>query len=170
MNPSTHYCPTLISDHPVWTLRPFAQGHQLVRVRFRELTRGPNKGLLRAEYATDSSLPLNSVKGWHMWRGRADRSTFLSCEVAREAVRVTGEAATRKLARKLAMHERREQKRARARCLNYMTRRLTCFPTFGALINARGGFRPTLPAGELQTEYDLAQARRGDPRRAYLRR
>lgn len=55
-----------------------------------------------------------------------------------------------------------------------LTRDLTIgFSGFAALLNARGGYYPTLRAdldgrnAELADLYDAAQAQRGDPRRAF---
>lgn len=54
-----------------------------------------------------------------------------------------------------------------------VTARETAFPTFGSMVNALGGYRPTL-LGEgwqllLALTYDGYQFRRADPRRAYRR-
>lgn len=58
---------------------------------------------------------------------------------------------------------------------DYYTQKLTAFRTFRALIQAEGGYRPTLLARGprdwryrfLADEYDAWQEKRGDPRRAY---
>jgi len=59
--------------------------------------------------------------------------------------------------------------------LNYYTSLLTCSESFDALVKAPGNYRPTLIVGGkggwryegLAEAYDLAQAKRNDPRRAY---
>ena len=58
--------------------------------------------------------------------------------------------------------------------LDVITKNITCFTSFKALINAKGNYTPTLrqdyyglPAQVLIRAYDKAQQRRGDRRRAY---
>jgi len=64
--------------------------------------------------------------------------------------------------------------------LDALTRRLTAFNSFHDLLDAKGGYRPSLrcvsgcPGGQnipelkrLADAYDQAQAERGDPRRAF---
>jgi hypothetical protein len=53
-----------------------------------------------------------------------------------------------------------------------LTRALTCSDSLYELLNAKGGYRPTIlqrdvPHRLLVQAYDRAQARRGDPRRAF---
>ncbi len=59
--------------------------------------------------------------------------------------------------------------------LNQITRRWTAFPSFAALLDAEGGYRPSLGCPDtakvgalrvLADAYDASQAERGDPRRA----
>lgn len=62
--------------------------------------------------------------------------------------------------------------------LDAISKAQTAFLSFAALLDARGGYRPTInvrDAGEaaadmafLAEQYDLHQERRGDPRRAYV--
>lgn len=64
--------------------------------------------------------------------------------------------------------------------LDALTRRLTAFNSFHDLLDAKGGYRPSLrcisgcPSGQnipelkrLADAYDQVQAQRGDPRRAF---
>lgn len=55
--------------------------------------------------------------------------------------------------------------------LDLLTTRLTAFDSFDALVNARGGYRPSIYPGAwkdmLSWAYDNYQAERGDARRAY---
>lgn len=60
--------------------------------------------------------------------------------------------------------------------LESITRSHTAFPTFAALLNAEGGYSPSLrvsdaqrgsPITEIADAYDAAQQKRGDPRRAF---
>src|SRR5687768_10423436 len=69
--------------------------------------------------------------------------------------------------RKAQAQERREAKaRATRDDRDVLTRRLSAFPTFQALLDAPGHYRPTIlcdgdwAAQELADEYDLAQAAR----------
>lgn len=60
----------------------------------------------------------------------------------------------------------------RADILNYMTRRLTAFDSWDALVNTPAMYRPTIRPRSwrerfLADAYDVHQERRGDPRRAY---
>lgn len=64
----------------------------------------------------------------------------------------------------------------RVEYLELLTRTLTAFPTFPTLINADGGYRPSLHVSdakhgaalaEIADTYDAAQTKRGDPRRAF---
>ena len=53
-----------------------------------------------------------------------------------------------------------------------LTRRHTAFENFAALLDARGGYRPSMNTARPQVKdladaYDHAQAARGDPRRAF---
>ena len=56
---------------------------------------------------------------------------------------------------------------------NLLTWRLTAFNTFEALLNAKGGYRPSLSRRDPDTRilgalYDAAQQARGDDRRAFM--
>lgn len=58
--------------------------------------------------------------------------------------------------------------------LDRIVRQLSCFKSFKSLINAKGGYRPTIrvdrygtPAAQLVLAYNKAQAKRGDSRRAF---
>jgi hypothetical protein len=55
-----------------------------------------------------------------------------------------------------------------------LTQAMTCFKSFQEMLDANGGYRPTIRRSELgdilAREYDTAQAVRGDDRRAYPER
>lgn len=56
--------------------------------------------------------------------------------------------------------------------LDTLTRTLTAFATFQDLLDAQGGYRPSLVKRDAQTfalanAYDAAQSKRGDSRRAF---
>lgn len=56
--------------------------------------------------------------------------------------------------------------------LDYICFTQTAFKTFEDLLNAKGGYRPSIPVGHewgrvLANAYDEAQEKRGDYRRAY---
>lgn len=53
--------------------------------------------------------------------------------------------------------------------LDAMTRLETAFPSFAAMLDAKGGFRPTLADPVLADAYDVAQDARGDRRMAFRR-
>lgn len=77
----------------------------------------------------------------------------------------------RAMAKKAVEIARRKAQGERAR-LDRLTRSLTAFDSFQGLLDAPGGYFPSLKAGSyphtvLAKAYDTAQAKRGDSRRAF---